>query len=75
MAQIAVNNLTFTYEGGTDAVLIAAEDEFLLIDELTNHLDAETRGTVKRHLASKSGFILVSHDSQSAYAGASVYLG
>jgi len=44
------------------AVLFAAENEFLLIDEPTNHLDTEARTIVKEYLASKSGFILVSHD-------------
>ena len=44
------------------AVLFAAENEFLLIDEPTNHLDIMARNTVKEYLASKSGFILVSHD-------------
>ncbi|MBO4900326.1 MAG: ABC-F family ATP-binding cassette domain-containing protein, partial [Lachnospiraceae bacterium] len=44
------------------AVLFAAENEFLLIDEPTNHLDVMARNTVKDYLASKRGFILVSHD-------------
>ncbi len=44
------------------AVLFAAENEFLLIDEPTNHLDSRARDTVKAYLASKKGFILVSHD-------------
>ena len=44
------------------AVLFADENEFLLIDEPTNHLDMQTREVVKRYLASKKGFILVSHD-------------
>ena len=44
------------------AVLFAAENEFLLIDEPTNHLDTEARNSVKDYLASKKGFILVSHD-------------
>ena len=44
------------------AVLFAAENEFLLIDEPTNHLDSRARSTVKDYLASKKGFILVSHD-------------
>ena len=41
------------------------EDErerFMLIDEPTNHLDAEGRALAARYLASKRGFILVSHD-------------
>jgi len=44
------------------AVLFAADNEFLLIDEPTNHLDTEARDIVKEFLASKKGFILVSHD-------------
>lgn len=44
------------------AVLFSGENEFLLIDEPTNHLDRNAREAVKRYLASKSGFILVSHD-------------
>ncbi|MCR4618004.1 MAG: ATP-binding cassette domain-containing protein [Lachnospiraceae bacterium] len=44
------------------AVLFAGENEFLLIDEPTNHLDTRAREIVKEYLASKKGFILVSHD-------------
>lgn len=44
------------------AILFSGENEFLLIDEPTNHLDKEARETVKNYLASKKGFILVSHD-------------
>ena len=44
------------------AVLFAAENEFLLIDEPTNHLDTKARDIIKEYLASKKGFILVSHD-------------
>ena len=44
------------------AVLFASENEFLLIDEPTNHLDVRARESVKKYLASKKGFILVSHD-------------
>lgn len=44
------------------AVLFAKESAFLLIDEPTNHLDREGRDSVASYLASKSGFILVSHD-------------
>lgn len=44
------------------AILFAGENEFLLIDEPTNHLDSAARETVKEYLASKNGFILVSHD-------------
>ncbi len=44
------------------AVLFADENEFLLIDEPTNHLDGAARDIVKEYLATKKGFILVSHD-------------
>lgn len=44
------------------AVLFAGENEFLLIDEPTNHLDPAARESVKKFLASKKGFVLVSHD-------------
>ena len=44
------------------AVLFASENEFLLIDEPKNHLDGKARDIVKKYLASKKGFILVSHD-------------
>lgn len=44
------------------AILFSGENEFLLIDEPTNHLDQEARESVKQYLASKKGFILVSHD-------------
>lgn len=44
------------------AILFAGENDFLLIDEPTNHLDSAARETVKAYLASKNGFILVSHD-------------
>ncbi len=44
------------------AVLFSGENDFLLIDEPTNHLDREAREVVKKYLASKKGFILVSHD-------------
>lgn len=44
------------------AVLFSGENEFLLIDEPTNHLDKQARELVKTYLASKKGFILVSHD-------------
>ncbi len=44
------------------AVLFASENEFLLVDEPTNHLDSAARDIVKAYLASKKGFILVSHD-------------
>ena len=44
------------------AVLFSGEHDFLLIDEPTNHLDQDARECVKTYLASKKGFILVSHD-------------
>lgn len=44
------------------AVLFSDENDFLLIDEPTNHLDSAARSIVKDYLASKKGFILVSHD-------------
>ena len=44
------------------AILFSGENEFLLIDEPTNHLDQNARKSVKTYLASKKGFILVSHD-------------
>jgi len=45
------------------AALFAADDpSFLLIDEPTNHLDALGRAAVGDYLASKSGFLMVSHD-------------
>ncbi|MBR1390494.1 MAG: ABC-F type ribosomal protection protein [Lachnospiraceae bacterium] len=44
------------------AVLFSGENDFLLIDEPTNHLDQEARESVKNYLASKKGFLLVSHD-------------
>ncbi len=46
------------------AVLFAGENEFLLIDEPTDHLDNGAREKVKEYLAGKSGFILVSHDRE-----------
>lgn len=44
------------------AILFSGENDFLLIDEPTNHLDQEAREIVKKYLASKKGFILVSHE-------------
>lgn len=46
------------------AILFSGENEFLLIDEPTNHLDKDTREVVKKYLALKKGFILVSHDRE-----------
>ena len=56
-----------TLSGGEKTKLLLAtqflrENGFPLIDEPTNHLDEEGREAVERYLASKSGFILVSHD-------------
>lgn len=44
------------------AILFSEENDFLLVDEPTNHLDKNSREIVKNYLASKKGFILVSHD-------------
>jgi lincosamide and streptogramin A transport system ATP-binding/permease protein len=44
------------------AALFLREGNFLLIDEPTDHLDADGRESVARYLAQKNGFILVSHD-------------
>ena len=44
------------------AVLFSGENDFLLIDEPTNHLDKDAREIIKKYLADKKGFILVSHD-------------
>ncbi len=44
------------------AILFSDENDFLLVDEPTNHLDSQAREAVKNYLASKKGFILVSHD-------------
>lgn len=44
------------------SVLFSSENHFLLIDEPTNHLDQEARACVTQYLASKKGFLLVSHD-------------
>lgn len=44
------------------AVLFSGENDFLLIDEPTNHLDEAARESVRKYLASKKGFLLVSHD-------------
>ena len=46
------------------AILFSGTNEFLLIDEPTNHLDQAARDVVKAYLASKKGFILVSHDRE-----------
>jgi len=44
------------------ATLFLRENNFLLIDEPTNHLDMDGRKIVSDYLASKKGYILVSHD-------------
>ena len=44
------------------AVLFSGENDFLLIDEPTNHLDLGGREIIKKYLAGKKGFLLVSHD-------------
>lgn len=44
------------------AILFSGENDFLLIDEPTNHLEQEARELVKEYLRQKKGFILVSHD-------------
>ncbi len=44
------------------AALFLRENNFLLIDEPTNHLDMGGRKIVSDYLASKQGYILVSHD-------------
>ncbi|MDR0852517.1 MAG: ATP-binding cassette domain-containing protein, partial [Clostridiales Family XIII bacterium] len=44
------------------AALFAGHNHFLLLDEPTNHLDQSGKEVVTRYLASKKGFILVSHD-------------
>ena len=44
------------------AALFLKHGNFLLIDEPTNHLDADGRRVVGNYLATKQGFIMVSHD-------------
>lgn len=44
------------------AALFLKKGRFLLIDEPTNHLDAAGRAALGDYLATKKGFILVSHD-------------
>ncbi|MFK5705262.1 ribosomal protection-like ABC-F family protein [Ligilactobacillus sp. LYQ139] len=55
--------------GGEKAKILLAlcfieSDSFPLLDEPTNHLDGKGRQEVAQYLLKKSGFILVSHDSQ-----------
>ena len=44
------------------AVLFSKENNFLLIEEPTNHLDIRGREIISQYLNGKKGFILVSHD-------------
>lgn len=44
------------------SALFLKPNSFLLIDEVTNHLDANGRSKVGDYLKKKKGFILVSHD-------------
>ena len=44
------------------ALLFSQDNQFLLIDEPTDHLDKEGRKTVAQYLNKKKSFILVSHD-------------
>lgn len=44
------------------AAMFLNEDDFLLIDEPTDHLDASGRQSVANYLKAKRGFIVVSHD-------------
>ena len=46
------------------ATMFISENNFLLIDEPTNHLDILGRKQVAEYLASKKGFIVVSHDRE-----------
>lgn len=46
------------------AVLFSGENDFLLIDEPTSHLDQSARDSIQSYLASKKGFLLVSHDRE-----------
>lgn len=44
------------------ALLFSGENEFLLLDDPTNHMDSKERALVKDYLKQKKGFLLVSHD-------------
>lgn len=44
--------------------LFLKENNFLLIDEPTNHVDYETKKEIANYLKTKKGFILVSHDRE-----------
>lgn len=50
------------------AISFSEENEFLLIDEPTEHLDIDARECVKVYLYYKKGFMLVSHDRNLLYA-------
>ncbi len=44
------------------AILFTKENNFLLIDEPTNHMDSSSRECVQRFLNKQKGFMVVSHD-------------
>ena len=44
------------------AALFLKENNFLLIDEPTNHLETKAKTDIENYLKKKKGFILVSHD-------------
>ncbi|MCI9377815.1 MAG: ABC-F family ATP-binding cassette domain-containing protein [Eubacterium sp.] len=46
------------------SILFSGENEFLLMDEPTSHLDRETKRQIVKYLEEKKGFILVSHDRE-----------
>lgn len=46
------------------AILFAKENNFLLIDEPTNYLDADSRACVADFLCRQKGFMVVSHDRE-----------
>ncbi len=67
IAEEALGRPFDTLSGGEQVKLLLAaaflrKNSFLLIDEPTDHLDAEGRRRVAAWLAGKEGFILVSHD-------------
>ena len=63
---ILANNFETLSSGEQTKLLLVGlflrKNYFLLIDEPTNHLDTEGRESVAKYLASKKGFIVVSHD-------------